>query len=260
MHEAHAHPVRDHDCSAFAYLREPFRAHRLGQRRARRVLLLRQQLAEVPADGEVDQLLDQRVFAARGRQLEIAEADERRRDTADDGALLGLRMAVVEHVAHDRLAGRHEAERARGRHAQVVHRFAAQELTDRRTQHRAAVGGTRIRRQSRALELQFPALAGGVDRLAECDGATVAELPCPVAELVAAIIRGIGLHAFDQRIAADDLCEFRCGDFRCRDAQQRSNLARPCNDLRSRDRSRIDARIQRAVDLPRPRPCVRIGR
>jgi hypothetical protein len=41
-----------------------------------------------------------------------------------------LRMTVVEHVAHHLLAGQHEAERARGRHAEVVHGFTAQELAD----------------------------------------------------------------------------------------------------------------------------------
>ena len=51
----------------------------------------------------------QRVELVVGRQnLEIAEAHERRRDAADDGAGLGCRVAVVEHVADHRFAGADE--------------------------------------------------------------------------------------------------------------------------------------------------------
>src|SRR3546814_8690793 len=57
-----------------------------------------------------------------------AEAQERGRDPAHDRARLGARVAVVEHVAHDLVAGPHQRQRARGRHAEVVHGLAAQEL------------------------------------------------------------------------------------------------------------------------------------
>ena len=83
------------------------------------------------------------------------------------GTGLELRMAVVEHVALDHLAGPDQAERARRRDAEVVHRLAAQELANRRAQHRATVGAARVRRPAGALELQLPALAGTVDDLAQ---------------------------------------------------------------------------------------------
>ena len=108
-------------------------------------------------DHVVGEPLERIQLLMRGENLEIAEAHERRRDAADDGARLGLRIAVVEHVAHHRLAGRHEAQRARGRHAEVVHGLAAHELAHRGAQHRAAVGRARIRRAARALQLQVVA-------------------------------------------------------------------------------------------------------
>jgi hypothetical protein len=93
-------------------------------------------------------------------------------------------MAVVEHVAHDLLAGGDQVQCARGRHAEVMHRFAAQKFADRGTQHRASIRCARIWRLSCALELQSPALASRVDRFAQGDRAPVAELTGPVAELV----------------------------------------------------------------------------
>ena len=78
------------------------------------------------------------------------------------------------------VAGRDEAQRARRRHAEVMHRLAAQEFAHRRAQHRAPVGAARVRRRPGALELQLPALAVGVDHFAERDRAPVAELARPV--------------------------------------------------------------------------------
>ncbi len=123
--------------------------------------------------------------AARISKLPKRTNDGATRQTTAPGS--GGRMAVVEHVAHHLLAGRDQAERARGRHAEVMHRLAAQEFAHRRAQHRAAVGGARVRGWARAFQLQLPALAARVDDFAERDRATVAELPGPVAELMAAV-------------------------------------------------------------------------
>ena len=239
--EADAHPVRDHARGPLADLGEPVGAQLLA--------IGRRELGKVAPDREVDQLLEQRSVATRRRKLEIAEADERRRDAAHDRAGLELRMAVVEHVALDLLAGRDEAQRARRRHAEVVHRLAAQELADRRSQHRASVGAARVRRLARALELQLPALAGGVDDLAEVDRAPVAELPGPVAELVAAVVRGVRLHALDERVAAEDLREPRRRDIGFADAEPLRHLARMGDQMRCRDRRR-DRRASAARRAP----------
>jgi hypothetical protein len=95
-----------------------------------------------------------------------------------------------------------------GRHTEVMHRFAAQELADRRAQHGTAVGGTRIRRQSCALELELPAPAVRVHRFAQRDRAAIAQLAGPMTELVAAVVRGVRLHARQQRVATEDTGEF----------------------------------------------------
>src|SRR3546814_16815064 len=71
---------------------------------------------------------------------------------------------------------------------EVVHGLAAQELAERRAQHRAAVGVAGIRRGAGALDLQLVAAAVGGDRLAERDRAAVAELAGPVAELMAGVV------------------------------------------------------------------------
>ena len=119
----------------------------------------------------------------------------------------GAGMSVVQDVAHHLLAGGHQAERARGGHAQMKHRLAAQKLAQRRAQHRAPVGGARVRRGARALELKLPALTPRVDDLAQGDGATIAELPRPVAELMSAVAGGVRLHAGQQAIAREHLGE-----------------------------------------------------
>ena len=166
----------------------------------------------------------------------------------------GARVAVVEHVAHDRLAGGDQAQRARGRDAEVMHRLAAEELADRRAQHRAAVGAARVRRRARALELQLPALAGGVDDFAQRDRPAVAELAGPVAELVAAVV---GRDTAACPAAAH--CRRRrwanAGDMTLviAETQARRHFARPRHQSRRRHGRRIDARPQRAVYLARSR-------
>ena len=45
--------------------------------------------------------------------------------------LLGPGVAVVKHIAHYLVAGGYQAERPRGRHAEVVHGLAAQKLAHR---------------------------------------------------------------------------------------------------------------------------------
>ena len=218
------------------------------------------EVREVAADAEVDQLLQQRQVAARGRQLEVAEAEERRRDPADDRAGLRRGSAVVEHVAHHVVAGGDQAQRARGRHAEVVHGLAAEELADRRAQHGAAVGGARIRRRARALELQLPALATGGDDLAQRDGAAVAQLPGPVAELMAAVVGRVRVHAGQQRVACEHLCECGIGGVQRVQPQQRQHFAGDREDLRVRHGRGCHARPQSLPLAPTPVPRALITR
>ncbi len=141
-----------------------------------------------------------------------------------------------------------------------MHRLAAEELAHRGAQHGAAVGGARIGRGARALELQLPALARRVDGFAQGDGAPVTELPGPVAELVPAVVGRIGLHALEQRVAAEDLRKLRRGDGGFVDAQQRRHFGRMRDEPRRGDRLGLHPRVQRPVHLPPLRANVGIGR
>ena len=242
MHETDAHPVHHQARRALANLDEP----------ALQALLRRPgQFRKVARHGEFGELLQQGRVAARRRQLEMSEADERGRDAADDGALLFDRMPVVEHVAHHFFAGRHQRQRARRRHAKVVHRLAAQELADRRAQHGATVGATRIRRRAGPLQLQFVAASAGVDRLAEEDCAAVAELPGPGTELVPAVAGRVRRHARQQRVAGQRLDPGARLQLVHGDPQFVGHFARIRQQARRRDRRRHDWRPERAEHLAR---------
>ena len=67
----------------------------------------------MPSDRVFDELPEQPEVATCSRQLEVAEADEAGRDTAHDGAGLRSGVTVVEHVAHDGVAGERQAEGTR---------------------------------------------------------------------------------------------------------------------------------------------------
>ena len=70
-----------------------------------------------------------------------------------------------------------------------MHRLAAEEFADRRAQHRAAIGVREygVRPAPFSCSSRHP-LAGGLEHLAQRDGAAVAQLARPVAELVPAVI------------------------------------------------------------------------
>ncbi|MNX88816.1 hypothetical protein D3C86_1208030 [compost metagenome] len=250
--EADPHPVGDHPCGALAHLSEEGRPPLVVARR------FAGQRREVAPDREIDQSREDFRLAARRGQLEAAEADERGRHAADDRAGFGPGVPVVKHVPHDRLAGRHEAERAGGRHAQVMHRLAAQELANRRAQHGPAVAAARVRRRARALELQFQALSLRVEGFAERDRPPVSELPGPVAELVPAVVRRVGLHAGEQRIAAEDPRERGRGDRLGCKAEHGSDVMGGCDQARIAHGRGRDARVERPQDLASARAFLRI--
>lgn len=237
MHEADTHPVRDHLGGAHRDLREPV---------AIQCLALPLQPGEITGDAGVHQLLQQGRLATRGRQLKRTETQERRRDPAHDGARLGTRVAVIEHVAHHLLAGTDQRQRARGRHAQVVHRFAAQELADRRAQHCPSIGTARVRGRAGPLQLQLPVAAIGCHQLAQRDRTSVAELAGPMAELMATVIGGPWLHAGVQRVAAEYIGEAFALDLGSIEAEHRGNLRRPRQQRGRHHRGRHHRRPGRA--------------
>ena len=118
--------------------------------------------------------------------------------------MLPLGVAVVEHVAHDLVAGGGEAQGAGGGNAEMVHGLAAQELADRAAQDGEAVGAYGCTGVGPApLSCKGVANPVGGDDLAEGDGPAVAELAGPVAELVAAVARRIGLHRVERGVAGE---------------------------------------------------------
>ena len=153
------------------------------------------QVREVPPNRIIDQFLHQIGFVLRSKNLEVAEAGKRGRHPTDNRPRFVLRVAIVKHVAHHGLAGRDQAKRPRGRHAQVVHGLAAQEFANRGAQNGQPVGGARIRRGSGPFELKGPVFALPVDDFPEVDGTAVAQLTGPVAKLVAPIAHGKRIHA-----------------------------------------------------------------
>jgi hypothetical protein len=83
-----------------------------------------------------------------------------------------------------------------------VHGFAAKEFTDAGAQHGATIAHAGVGRQAAALELQLRALRpSAVINFAEQQGASVAQLPGPVAELVTAVDAGQGRATGQGQIA-----------------------------------------------------------
>jgi hypothetical protein len=193
MDETDPHPAGDQSRGALADLGEPVGVDPFALSLSKGALPL--QVREIAGDAEIGQLPQQVDVAAHRRQLEMAETQERGCDPAHDGARFNLRTAVVEHVADHALAGGDQAQRAGGGDAEVVHRLAAEEFADRRAQHRATVGAARIRSRPCTLQLQLATPAIRQHSLAQADRASIAQLPCPVPELVAAVVGRKRLHA-----------------------------------------------------------------
>ena len=156
----------------------------------------------VPGDDVIGQPPHAVGIAARGKELEGADADVARRDARQHRA--GQRR-----LAHHDLAGHDRGERSRGRNAERGHRLADDVFAQHRTERGAAIAAARKRRRARALELDVAADAVGVDDFAEQDGAAVAELRHEMAELVAGIGHRDRVGAVGQPFAGEDFGAFR---------------------------------------------------
>ena len=121
-------------------------------------------------------------------------------------------MPVVEHVADHVVAGEGETEGSGGWHTEVVHCLAAQEFTDRGSEHGPPVRTSGIGGWPSTLELQVLMATVWSGDLGERDGSPIAELAGPVAELVPAVVGGKGAHARQHFVAAEDSGELVGGD------------------------------------------------
>ena len=137
-------------------------------------------------------------IAARGEELERADADVARRDARQH-------RAGQHRLAQHRLAGGDDRERARGRDAERMHRLADEDLAQHRPDRRLAVAAARERRPARALERDVAAQAGAVDHFAEQDRAAVAELRREAAELMPGVGLRDRLGAFGHLVAGEDI-------------------------------------------------------
>ena len=156
----------------------------------------------MPRDDVVGELPHAVGVAARGEELEGADADVARRHARQH-------RAGQHGLAHHVLAGDDGGERARGRDAEREHRLADDVFAQHRAERGAAVAPARERRRARALELDVAADAVGVDDFAEQDGAAVAELRHEMAELVAGIGHRDRVGAVGHAFAGEDFGALR---------------------------------------------------
>ncbi len=157
----------------------------------------------VPVDDVVGELAQLVVLLARREVLEMPEADEAGCDARDHRG--GLDFLAP----HGRLrAGDHEG--ASGGYAQPVHRLGPQEFADAGPQHGAPVAHARVGGAAAALELELLRAGGGL-RLAQKNGPSIAQLPRPHAELVAAVDAGQRAGAGQWQIAGESLHAFGPG-------------------------------------------------
>ena len=100
-----------------------------------------------------------------------------------------------------------------------------------------------------ALQLQHPALL--TYDFPQIDGAAIAELTCPVTELMTPVTRSVWDHTFDEPIAGEHLQEIvglPCVD---REAQQLGHFPRVRDQLGPRNGGRLDAGVAAVLDLTR---------
>ncbi len=209
----------------------------------------------MPADGVIGKLPEHVDFTAVGRQLEMPEAQEGFRYPAYDGAGLLSGMSVVKHVAHRLRVRTDQRQGAGARNAQVEHGFAAQEFTDRGAQHRAAVGMARERRRTGTFQLQ-----GVPADFTEIDGAAIAQLPGPMAELMPAVYRGIGPGFRADGIACQHREASRIGRTVRRHAKQGRGFMRPQQQCGIKHRRSLHKRVDSLMYLPCTGIRRRIGR
>ncbi len=220
------------------------RNHRIEQRMIGTLAL--REIRIVPCDHVVGELAHPVGIAARGKELEGADADVARRHA-------GQHRARQHGFAHHALAGDDGGERARGGDAEPEHGFADDVLAQHRSERGAAVAPARERGGARALELDVAAHAVLVDDFAEQDGPAVAELRHEMAELVAGIGHGDGIGALGQPLAGEDFSAFRgrqqVGIEPQIDGKRPVQLDQPGGGDRGRRNAREKVRGQRRVGV-----------
>ena len=140
------------------------------------------------------------VLIGVAEMLKVTKADEAGRAAGDHG---GGFYVFAKHL----VIGAAQTQRPRAGYAKPMHGFRAQILADRTAQHRPPVTHARVGRESGALELQLNPAQRGL-QLTEQGGAAVAELPGPMAELMAAVDAGDRLGTGQGLVAGEGLQGF----------------------------------------------------
>ena len=190
-------------------------------------------------DDVVGERLELGQLVAMVEELEGAEAHVRRSDSRKHGGRFGP-LPVDELVA----AG--DGERASGRNAERVHRFAAQIFANRRAQHRAPVGEPRVGGHAGAFELPLPALAVRRDDLTQCNCPPIAKLRHVNAELVPSVDRRVRADAGKARVARSQLEKPRIRRLRRVEPDQLSDSGVESDQIRIWQGGRV-ARLDEAL-------------
>ena len=135
----------------------------------------------VAVDDVVGQRSQRSVLAVGCKVLKVTKAHKAACHAGDDGSGLDFFAADVPWGASD-------AQRARCRHTQAVHGYAAQKLANAGAQYRTTIAHARVGRAACTLELDLPPRGC----LTEQDGAPIAQLAGPDAKLVPAVHAGQG--------------------------------------------------------------------
>ena len=204
-------------------------------------------------DHKISQHAQRGMLVVMAEVLEVAKANEAGRHAGHHGG-------GFQRLAAHRQGRADEAQRARGGNAQAMHGLAAQKFADRRTQHRAAIAHARIGCEAAALELDFlPTLR----RLhfTQQQGAAVAQLPRPLAELVPAVDAGQRLHAGPHRGAAEHVQGVPIGALPpiLRPAQRLRAIVAHGHPVRLRHRLRRQRRVERSAQGGKAVGPVQVG-
>ena len=196
------------------------------------------ELWKIFLDHVIRELLQVLMFAPVVEHFERTEAHVRRGEAQQHRG--GFRRFAIHGFV-----GAGDAERTRGGYAQCMHRFRAQILAYGRAQYCTSVGGARERRLARALELQRPAFAFGVDDFAQQNRAPVAQLRHEAAELMTGVEHRQRLRARRHEIAGEQIQKTFAAGFGGVEVEQRRGIVADADQIGRGKRRWVKSAIKR---------------
>ena len=227
MNEPHVHPAGDQRCLG---VDDGAQQREIG-------LPLGSDLREMALDHVIGKLAHAVDVAARGEELEGADAHEARRHSRQYRSR--QRTLPV-----NRLARGDRGECARRRNAERVHGLADQVFAQHRTERRASITAARIGGSAGTLQLDVAPHTALILRLAQQNRAAVAELRNELAELVAGIGHGDGLQTLRQNISGIDAGQRLGVEVADVESELSAQRAIEFQQTRLRDRRRPEPRVE----------------